>query len=73
MNTYVNIAKHKGPKKKKTLEQIVGRIQTRITFCMVKYSPLLVFALTRKTPYSEKFPAYCFVFKDCITAECLWL
>lgn len=25
----------------------------------------------KKTPYSEKFPAYCFVFKDCITAECL--
>lgn len=42
-------------------------------FCIVKYVPLLVFAPTRKTPYSEKFPAYCFVFKDCITAEYLWL
>lgn len=62
MNTYVNIAKHKGPKKKKTLEQIVGRIQTRITFCLVKYAPLLVFALTRKNTLFRKISGILFCF-----------
>lgn len=67
MNTYVNKAKHKGPKKKKDLRANCGKNTNKNNLLHGK-----ICTFTReKTTYSEKFPAYCFVFKDCITAECL--
>lgn len=72
MNTYVNIAKHKGPKKKKDLRANCGKNTNKNNLFHGKICTFTSLCSNeKKHPIQKKCPAYCFVFKDCITAECL--